>query len=108
MDVQQGRIHGYSISFDYSCPVCGVEYEIGIPLEHREVLGCPNDCGAEFTLLVRDGDYPQLVSVQRPQSTKSVLRGKEVVELFRAGQDDLLRGGRAMKREESFRRVKKG
>ncbi len=74
MNRQQGRIYGYSTSFDYSCPVCGVEYEIEIPLEHREVLGCPNGCGAEFTLLVQDGDYPQLVSVQRPQSARNLLR----------------------------------
>ena len=26
MDRQQGIIHGYSTSFDYNCPVCGVEY----------------------------------------------------------------------------------
>ena len=55
MDRQQGRILGYSTSFDDNCPVCGVEYEIGIPLEHTEVLGCPNDCGARFTLLVQGG-----------------------------------------------------
>jgi hypothetical protein len=76
MDVQQGRIHGYSTSFNYNCPVCGVEYEIGIPLEHAELFGCPNDCGARFTLLVRDGEYPQLVCVERPQLEKNAVRGK--------------------------------
>ena len=68
MDRQQGIIHGYSTSFDFNCPVCGVEYEMWIPLAHTEILGCPNDCGAGFTLLLRDGDYPQLVSVERSRN----------------------------------------
>jgi transcription elongation factor Elf1 len=76
MDVQQGRIYGYSTSFNFNCPVCGIEYELEIPLEHTEVLACPNGCGARFTLLVRDGDSPQLVYVGRPKVEKNAVRRK--------------------------------
>jgi hypothetical protein len=76
MNVQQGRIYGYSTSFNFNCPVCGVEYEIEIPLEHTELFGCLNDCGARFTLLARDGDSPQLVYVGRPKVEKNAVRRK--------------------------------
>ncbi len=94
MDRQQGIIHGYSISFDYNCPVCGVEYELGIPLEHTEVVACPNNCGAGFTLLVREGECPQLVCVERSQLKKNAFK-KEI----RIRPDDVLRRGRAMSRK---------
>lgn len=52
-------------TFDFLCPVCESEGEIGVVPNERRLVQCPNECGALFVQRRPQGlfDHPVLVYV---------------------------------------------
>lgn len=68
METQSERRRVGSITyFDFKCPGCGAEGELGIDTKEKGKgqVGCPEDCGARF-ILWRVGDVWKLTCVARP------------------------------------------
>jgi hypothetical protein len=53
---------GSMVYFDFTCEGCGAEGRLGIPSEHRDPVGCLEDCGATY-ILWKDGAGYKLTCV---------------------------------------------
>jgi hypothetical protein len=51
------RNKGTQIFFDFKCPGCGAEGELGIKMGESGTISCPNGCGAIFLPWDDEGIY---------------------------------------------------
>ena len=52
--------------YQFTCSRCGHECEVGIPLEHKALIACPENCGALYLQVRGSGFFgkPKLATVR--------------------------------------------
>ena len=59
--------------FEFVCPRCGVEGELGIPESQRALTPCPDECGLLFIVCCGSGLYarPTLIAVNESEKERA-------------------------------------
>jgi hypothetical protein len=72
METQSERSRVGTITyFDFKCPGCEAEGNLGIDIKDRGQVLCPEGCGASF-ILWRDGDVWKLTCVVKPMGLATI------------------------------------